>query len=125
MRGDREDRKRAEQGPLDSAIHEASGRERRCKSLSCSINPTLDIALPEVIQGYTYTYNSFSGVTITWTWISKKREHRPRKGKDKQVQRNTLLGIFELLEDMLHKFASASGFLSYKQSTRSADRYKI
>lgn len=55
MRGDREDRKRAEQGPLDSAIHEASGRERRCKSLSCSINPTLDIALPEVIQGYTYT----------------------------------------------------------------------
>ncbi|EZA49174.1 hypothetical protein X777_12583, partial [Ooceraea biroi] len=48
-RGDREDRKRAEQGLPDSAIHEASGRERRCKSLSCSINPTLDIALPEVV----------------------------------------------------------------------------
>lgn len=89
-RGDREDRKRAEQGPLDSAIHEASGRERRCKSLSCSINPTLDTALPEIIYKYTYVYGSFSGVTITRTWISKKEKHQPRKGEDKEVRTCTV-----------------------------------
>lgn len=40
------DGKRAEHGPpYDPAIHEAHGREKRCKSPSCPINPTPDIAV--------------------------------------------------------------------------------
>lgn len=55
----------------------------------------------------------------------KGGKHRPRKGKDKEVQHSTPLGNFDLLADMLHKFAhSASGFYR-EESTRSAQEIDI
>lgn len=45
----KEDRERSKASgtwsPYDPAIHEAHGREKRCKSPSCPINPTPDIAV--------------------------------------------------------------------------------